>query len=222
MPFIEERAQPDWIATADPRLAELPLRPLGSAAAHPSPARRKWTIAVLASIAVHVAVAAFVLTRQDGDLAQIAGAENSGILMQGNAPEDQIRQGDMVELDPATQVTIVPLSSAKPVETVEATAVEPVETIEAGDATVAEAAVTETLEQVTEQTLAEARPDTVVPVVQEAAAQPVEAHPAPTTASEILPEILAVDTPEIVDENTVQPLSPTPPTETIAVLASIA
>ncbi|MCA0278262.1 MAG: TonB family protein [Proteobacteria bacterium] len=143
---------------------------------------RKWLAAILASCVFHAAVAMFFMTRGDEDQVLIEGSADAGITLLGNASEDQSAAGDKSEIDPntITNVTMITMLDAKPVETVEAQAVPELTPAEAVETAAQATPVTETIQPVTDQ-----------PV------QPMTTDP--------LPEILATDKIESVeDDNIVQ------------------
>lgn len=189
--FAREPERPGWIAPENAALAAAPAAPLAAPSLKP-PLSRKWLTAIAASLALHVAMAAFFLLHGPEEGVQIAGGEEAGVLLLGNASHDDRSAGEMA-LDDATQVTIVPIQNARPVETVDAEAVQPVETAETAEPAdqVAEAVTTERLEPVQEQPVAEVVPE----------------EPTPIAPTDTLPEILATDTPELVeDDNVVAPV----------------
>lgn len=143
---------------------------------------RKWLAAILASCVFHAAVAMFFMTRGDEDQVLIEGSANAGITLLGNASEDQSAAGDQSEIDPntITNVTMVTMLDAKPVETVEAQAVPEFTPAEAVETAAQETPVAETI-------------------------QPVADQPVQPTTTDPLPEILATDKIEPVeDDNIVQ------------------
>ncbi|WP_378950510.1 TonB family protein [Mesorhizobium sp. ANAO-SY3R2] len=143
---------------------------------------RKWLAAVMASCALHAAVAMFFIMRSNDEQVLIEGSANAGITLLGNAAEDQSAAVDLSEFDPSTvtNVTMVTMLDAKPVETIEAQAVAQPETIEAVEVVAVETPVTETIQPISDQPI-----------------QPAVTSP--------LPEILATDTLEPVeDDNIVQ------------------
>ncbi len=210
--FLREPARPDWIRSSDPELLPLLISPLAEA----TPARRAlsrgWKAALAASLAVHLAAAAFLLLRDEDEGVLIAGSQAAGVAMYGNAAADDSMAGETE----ATSVTIVPLTLAKPVLTVAATEVaevepaevEPAEVIEA----VAETVVAETVEAV--KPVEELAPAAPTPPVsarpEQSPTKTVEPAPATEAAlSDVVPEILAVDTPETTaEEDTVAPVRP--------------
>ncbi|MEO5322616.1 TonB family protein [Mesorhizobium sp. CC13] len=174
-----DTAHRTYIADASPLLTVPASEPL---AAKPAPAKarsRKWLTAVLASVALHSAVAMFFMTRNDSEQILIEGSADAGITLLGNAAEDQSTAGDPSEIDSrtVTNVTIVTMLDAKPVETTEAEAqpdIPPVKPVQ--------------------------------PVAQETPAetiQPVTSQPGVPAATEPLPEILATDRVAPVEEDDV-------------------
>lgn len=142
-------------------------------ATRPTVRRRKWKAAMTASCLLHLATAAFLLA-ENHEAVMIAGAEQSGVMLLGNAPEDQSAAGMPSEL-PAAQVTLVTLLEPKPVQKVAAAAVPVAEAAEPVETEVAEA--------------------TTADVVEHAAAEPVSAEPSPAAANPA-PEILTALQPD--------------------------
>lgn len=171
-----------YLADQNPILAVAASAPLAPKSPAAKARSRKWLAAVMASCAVHVAVAMFFIARGDSEQVLIAGSAEAGITLLGNAAEDQSAAGDISDFDPTTvtNVTMVTMLDAKPVETIEASAVTEPEVLEAVETESVETPVTETVQPATDQ-----------PV------QPAVTDP--------LPEILATDLLEPVeDENIVQ------------------
>lgn len=205
--FLREPARPDWIRNPDPDLLPLPIAPLAETAAPRAPLSRGWKAAIAASVAFHIAVAAFFLVRGEDEGVLIAGSQAAGVAMFGNAAADDSMAGETE----ATNVTIVPLTMAKPVETVAATEVaeaEPVGTVEPAETVTAETTEAirpvEELSQAAPAQTAEVRPEQAPALNAEQPAPAAEAAP-----SDIVPGILAVDTPEVVaEEEAVAPVRP--------------
>ncbi len=114
-----------------------------------SPAR-KWPITVSVSCLLHAAVGMALLAAPAAwyaspvDQAEIAGSEQAGLMVTGNADSDQMSAGDV------TQITLVPMVDAKPIETVEAEPVQPDSAVQAVEHVTAEAPTAETVEPVTD------------------------------------------------------------------------
>lgn len=185
-------------------------RPAGEPlqAARPAgPARRQaWKAAVLVSCLLHAAVALAFLTGVT-DSVEIAGANQAGVMMLGNAPDDQSAAGDGIE---ATNVTLVTMLHPKPVTTVNAEAVaetdtlQPVEdTMDAVQETTPLKAVEPELERVAEA-VEPAAPPSPGEVV-ESVAEIAPAEPAP--------DVLAAQAPEPAQE--VAPRHVESPAETV-------
>lgn len=179
-----------YIADVSPLLsvrASEPLAPKAMAKAR----KRKWLAAVMASCALHAAVAMFFVTRANDEQVLIEGSADAGITLLGNAPEDQSAAGEISELAPVN-VTMITMLDAKPVETIEARTVTEPETIQAVDTAPVETPAAETI-------------------------QPVAEQPVQPAVTDPLPEILAVDRLEPVeDDNIVQKpaeLAPAEPVE---------
>lgn len=181
----------NYIVDASGELTTIPAEPLGGTRTRQP--RRKWKAAVVFSLVLHAAAAmAFLATADEPVL--IEGADQSGIMLLGNAPEDQSAAGDMTDAPPeAAEVTLVTMLVPKPVETVEAQPVAATETTQTVETIEAEAAATATLEPVRETPDRPASaPDRVDPVPDE-----------PATAVNPVPEILTVDQ-AVEDDNFVQ------------------
>lgn len=204
--FLREPPRPVWIESDSPDLAPLPIAPLAETASARPARSRKWLAMLLASIALHAAAATFFLLRGPDEGVLIAGAQDAGVAMYGNAAADMLMEGE----EQATNVSIVTMTTATPVETVDAAKVEPVEAIQpvAEEATVVE-----------EVAAAEPVNDTTMPAPPELA--PVET--VTVAPSAVQQQVLAVDTAEIVpDEEAVAPFVPqaaavAPPDEVVEV-----
>ena len=182
-----------YIADASGELTTIPAEPLGGTRIRQP--RRKWKAAVVFSLVLHAAAAmAFLATGDEPVL--IEGADQAGVMLLGNAPEDQSSAGDITEAPPeAAKVTLVTMLAPKPVETVEAQPVAATETAQPVETTKAEAAAAATQEPVRETPdRPTSVPDRVDPVPDEAAM---------ATAINPLPEILTVDQ-AVEDDNSVQ------------------
>src|SRR4051812_32394265 len=183
-----DRARHSFVADNDDTL---PL-PAGEPLAVPArlaARRQSGTIAaIVLSCAFHACVALFFLTRAS-DAVLLAGSDNAGITILGDAPDDQASAGDLSQLEPATQVTLISTLEAKPVEAVDAVAVTEADSAEIVEPVPADAAMVETIEPV-EATATRAE-----------AAQPVAEDPAPVAVAEPLSEILAAETlqPDAID-----------------------
>lgn len=174
-----DTADRTYIADASPLLSVQASEPLAPKPMMAKARKRKWLAAVMASCALHAAIAMFFISGGNEEQILIEGSADAGITLLGNAPEDQSAAGEISELDPV-EVTMITMLDAKPVETIEARAVAEPETIEAVQTAAIETPVAETIRPVVDQ-----------PV------QPAVTSP--------LPEILATDRLEPVeDDNIVQ------------------
>jgi protein TonB len=163
--------------------------------AHSAKHAKKWPIAVVASCVLHAAAAMVLLTAPQwwsspDDPTQIEGADQTGMMVAGNADADQAMAGDV------TQVTLVPMVNAKPVEIVEAKAVMTDEAAQPVEQTAEQAPSTEVLEPVTDSIPARSEIERVQP---EPTDPPVAITPAP--------EILAAASPQPDSDNVVQQAS---------------
>jgi protein TonB len=183
------------IVGIDPELASPQDESQTTAPTRPAVDARKWPIAVVASCVLHAAVAMVLLSaplawRTPEDPTQVEGADQAGMMLAGNANEDQAMAGDV------TKVTLVPMVEPKPIKTVEAQPVTAEESVQPVEQTTAEAPVAETLEPVTET------PQTPT------AAEKVQPEPSDQVAPENPePEILAAapELPDSVDNFVQQP-----------------
>lgn len=214
-----EAPEGPYVLTADASL-DKPAERLDVARTPPSAQRHKWPGAtIVASVAFHAAVALCFMTVKD-DGVKIAGADNAGIAMLGNAAENQQAAGD-ADADglPVTNVTLVTMLDAKPDEAVEAQ-----QLIEAEPETPAEAvsATPVPVEQAPEQS------EPLVHTLAVAESGLVEAAPEEALAPSPAPQILAVE-PVAADvkEDAVQqasavaPPEPVKPIEPVAKLAEV-
>jgi protein TonB len=132
------------------------------------------------------------------DTARIAGGEQSGVVILGNADQDQLRSGDASEPN-VTHVSLISVSKARPVETatvapaVVVEAVEPVKAVEAVQPGEAIAPMEE----------AAAELETTATVAQAVTSDPVLATPPPNDVPPVLAtdEATTVATPKAVTAN---------------------
>ncbi|TGQ69384.1 TonB family protein [Mesorhizobium sp. M00.F.Ca.ET.186.01.1.1] len=130
------------IADASGELTAIPAEPLGVTRTREP--RHKWKAAVIFSCLLHAAAALAFLAIGD-EAVQIEGADQDGIMLLGNAPEDQSAAGDVAEAAPeSTKVTLVTMLDAKPVETLDAQPVTAMETTRPADIVGAQASATTT------------------------------------------------------------------------------
>ena len=185
---LRDMTEQSTIADIDSEPLPPPSEPLGGAFARSTKSAQKWPIAVVASCILHAAVAMVLLAAPQGwhspdDPTQIEGADQAGMMLVGNANDDQAMAGD------ATNVTLVPIVDAKPVETIEAQPVTVDEAVQPVEQAAVQAPAVETLEPVTDPA---PPPETAERVQPE--------KPEPTAAPEPAPEILAV-TPQQPDDS---------------------
>ncbi|RJT32829.1 TonB family protein [Mesorhizobium waimense] len=192
---LRDTPEKNYIADTSGELTSTPAEPLGVTRTRQP--RHKWKAAVVFSCILHAAAAMSLLATGDEPVL-IEGADQSGIMLLGNAPEDQSAAGDMTQAPPeATKVTLVTMLDPKPVQTVEAQPIAATETTQPVEATEAETPGTATLEPLRE---APDRPASIPDRV-----DPVPDEPATAAIVNPLPEILAVDQLQPVeDDNTVQ------------------
>jgi len=195
--FHPEPIRPDWIETADPALAALPVAPLAEPAPAAPKLSRKWMATILASIALHTAIAAWFMMGGFDDEVLVEGGEQVTVVQLGNSDADDVASGAEAITD-ATQVTLIPVTDAKPVETIEAQDVAVAETVTPVETETVEPVVEEQAKPVEEQ-VAQPTPTETLPEVEPQALVP--------TQPDIVPEILATDVPELVEDvETVAPV----------------
>lgn len=179
--------KPDWIYARDTTLAELPAAPLAAPAAASTRLSRKWVATIMASIVLHVAVAAWFLAGGLDNDVLVEGGQELTTVQLGDGDIDAAMSGAAADFE-ATSVTIIPITAPKAVEVSEAV---PVETVEAVQPT-----IVETVEPVAE---AAVQPEMAAAAVETDAAQPAQ-----TTD---IPQVLATDEPDVVEYvETVQPV----------------
>jgi len=173
----------------------------------------KWRLALAASCLLHATAALFIMTTHN-EAMLIEGTELSGVAFHGNAPEDQLSKGEIAGTSDATvDVTIITMLEARPLDTVVAEVMpaeenaEPIKVVEVGTTAVhpvktaaARSVKTDNAEPV------DGAVATVAAVVSADRAESVEttAQP-PASSAEPVPEILATDRLETIeDDNLVQ------------------
>lgn len=196
-PGVRDKPEPASLTGTTAELVPVALEPLDPSRTTPNARNRKWKASLIASCVFHAAVAfAFIAT--GGHEILIEGGEEAGLMLLGNAPEDQSAAGDTATEADTTQVTIIPVVDAKPVETVEARPVETVDAVEPVDEITPEITVHETVEPVVETaTEAVATPDEVEPVIEE---------PMQMALATAMPEVLTATT--VTPENTENVVAP--------------
>ncbi|MEP9373446.1 TonB family protein [Mesorhizobium sp. KR1-2] len=192
-----ENPEPQYELTADPALDYRPAEPLDIAPTMPKAQRSRWSGAtIVASIAFHAAASlCFMAIKDDGVL--IAGADNAGIAMFGNAAENLRAAGDSADDGtPVTNVTLVTMPDPTQVQNVEAQTAAEAPSIRPVDAPAVETAVNE-MPAPTEQATERPKPPAAEPYRSEAAAE--EVLPAEPAAP-----ILAAEAAEPVEEAAVK------------------
>lgn len=215
-----------YLADQSPILAVAASVPLAPKAPVAKARNRKFLAAVMASCALHAAVAMFFITRSDSEQVLIAGSAEAGITLLGNASEDQSAAGDISDFDPntVTNVTMVTMLDAKPVETIEARAVAEPEVIEAVETEAVETPVTETVQPVTDQPVQPAVTDPLPEVLATDMVEPVEDDnivQKPVEVAKVEPvdtEVEVAPTPvpdKVVAEAAPEPVEPEPKPEPV-------
>ncbi|PTM93520.1 TonB family protein [Mycoplana dimorpha] len=188
------------LTPASATLGTAPGEPLDSRT-RPAEQRRKWKAALVASCLLHLATAAFLLA-ETHDAVMIAGSEQAGVMLLGNAPNDQSAAGASSEM-PAVRITLVSMLEPKPVQTVTAASVPAAEAAEPVEAEVAEAAVTVETPVAPPAEAVAVEPEPVTPVVERAAAESIKEVPYGAAANPA-PEILTALQP--IEDETAVPL----------------
>ena len=181
--------------------AELPAavaEPLDAARTRPAERRRRWKATLAASCLLHLAAAAFLLAA-NRELVMIEGSGEAGLMLLGNAPEDQSAAGDALDLPDVTQVTLVTMLDPKPVETVAATSVPVTEAVQPDRTEVAEAAVPVAMPVEPATAAPQAEPEMATPVVEATAPEPTAEVPV-AAANDPAPEILTARTLQPVED----------------------
>lgn len=230
-PIVPEADRHLDLTDASPALETGATVPLAAPTAAARTAPRKWSAAVVGSVAFHAAVALFFVGL-GAQQVLIAGSEDAGVVIEGNASDDQLAEGEL-STDQATNVTLIEMmtASAVPIETEAVAVEEPVPTLQSvRPDTVAETLPPERVEPVRSEPVRSVAADRPEPLPEASAVQaapatparpaepvaperPTEvaaaAEPAPTVAAQSSPEVLAVDRAEpATDDNVVPPAQP--------------
>lgn len=201
-----------YIADVSPLLSVRASEPLAPKTAMAEARKRKWLAAIMASCALHAAVAMFFVTRANDEQVLIEGNADAGITLLGNAPEDQSAEGEISELD-AVNVTMITMLDAKPVETIEARTVMEPETIEAVDTAAVETPAAQTIQPVAEQPIQQAVTDPLPEILAVDRLEPVEADnivQKPAELAHAEPVEIEKPAPSAEPEKIVAEVEPTP------------
>lgn len=197
-----ETAQLD---TTRSEVSSRPARPIAGLKARKASLSGKWLSAIALSCILHAGIAGLFLHLRD-EAVKIAGGEQAGIQLAGNAAEDRSAAGNPADPSTVTNVTMVTMLGAKPVEA------EPVETAAPvttqAPAKVSAVAVTERLQPVRETPTAAVEAPERLP---DAPAKPLEPVP-PTEAS---PATAAVQELAVTRNAEAGPSTAAPPAENI-------
>lgn len=207
--------QPDeriYIADTKAELSAKPSEPLDTKGPAPENSA-KWKIALACSLLLHAAVAWAFLSGFIDDHILIEGSDQAGVLLLGNAPQDQASSGAPANEPDTLQVTLVPMLQPKPVESIEALPVQPGETVQPVEEVAPEAAVTETVAPVSEAPAETAPAETLTPT-------PVDPKPEILSAESVSPDEDNTVQPPVADQPTkaedVPAAKPAPASETVA------
>lgn len=129
---FSEPSLPEFLSDNDPGLPTAARSPsIAPRAEMPSFGKRERA-AIAVSAVCHAALLVFFLNFAQ-DAARIAGGEQAGVLMLGNADQDQLRSGDASEPN-VTHVSLIPVSKARPVMTAAVASTRAVEALAPTDA----------------------------------------------------------------------------------------
>ncbi|KQZ13820.1 hypothetical protein ASD44_06855 [Mesorhizobium sp. Root554] len=195
-PGMRDAGERIYIADTKAELSTKPSEPLHAAQGRTLESSAKWKIAITCSLLLHAAVAwAFLSGFFDNDIL-IEGSDQAGVLLLGNAPQDQASTGAPANEPDTLQVTLVPMVQPKPVDSIEALPVEVAETAQPVEDVATEAPVTE-----------------AVAPVSETPSEPAPAETLTPTPADPKPEVLSADSVSPDEDNTVQPPVAEPPTK---------
>lgn len=209
---VRDRVDEATLNGTSAELAPAAVEPLDPARTEPAGQKRKWKGALAASLVFHATIALAFVTGATNDIL-IEGGEEAGLMLLGNAPEDQVAAGETANDADVTEVTLIPLIEVNPIETVEAHAVvEPVEALEP----VEDATPQETAQDVV-QPVADDVPQVVTDTL-----DPVPEPPAEVAAATPVPQVLTATTvtPEATDD-TIPPVAETVEPETPDVVEAV-
>lgn len=162
---------------------------------------RKWSVAIFVSCTIHAAAAMALLSaplawKTSDDTIQIEGADQTGMMLVGNANEDQAMAGEI------TKVTLVSQAEPKPIKPVDAEPVPTEEHVQPVDKTAAQLPVSETVEPVPPILASIEQPATANIVIQQTnldtAVEPIAKAATTSTATET-PIEESIETPQLVD-----------------------
>ncbi|MDR7032813.1 TonB family protein [Mesorhizobium sp. BE184] len=187
-PGMRDAGERIYIADTKADLSTKPSEPLHAAQGRTVESSAKWKIAIACSLLLHAAVAwAFLSGFFDNDIL-IEGSDQAGVLLLGNAPQDQASTSAPANEPDTLQVTLVPMVQPKPVDSIEALPVEVAETVQPVEDVAAEVPVAET-----------------VAAVEEAPAAAVPAETIEPMPTDPRPQILSAETVSPLEDNVVQP-----------------
>lgn len=218
---VDEAAEAGYLAGDNPSLEAAGTEPLTSGRARQPEQKRRWSVAIVASVLFHLAVAATLLAMPSTEPELLEGIKLAESVQLGDAPDDQRSSGEQrpAELD-STNVTLVTMLAPKPVQTVTAETVEPTETLQPAQEHVAQADVSDPIQPVEEASTQPAPAEHVEPSNDQpmpTAEQPADPLPEILTADALKPEPDEVVVPkpaetkaEAVQEEVVQSPAPEP------------
>lgn len=163
------------IESADPQFSTLPIEPLAAMPTARRTLTRAWLATIIASIALHLAVAAWFMLSPSSDDVLVAGGEEIAAVQLGEADADSAMAGDLSAAE-AASVVFVEMIVPTPAEQDAPVAAPPIE-------------MPEPIKPVDLVAPLRLAPPPDFPAIQ----------PAEPPAPEAPPEILATDVPEPVD-----------------------
>ena len=149
--------------------------------------KNRGRTAIAISAAFHAALLLFFVHFVQ-DAARIAGGEQAGAVLLGNADQNQLRSGEASEPN-VTHVALISVSKARPVETAAAAPVAAVEALEPAEP----AEAVQSSQVITPMEEASTQPETIA----EASAVPADAVPSAPSPNDV-PSVLATDAATVV------------------------
>lgn len=187
-PGLRDAGERIYIADTKAELSAKPSEPLHAAQGRTFESSGKWKIAIACSLLLHAVVAWAFFSGFVDDHILIEGSDQAGVLLLGNAAQDQASTGAPANEPDTLQVTLVPMVQPKPVESIEALPVEDAETVQPAEDAATEAPVAEAIAPVSETPSEPAPAETLTPT-------PVDPKPEVLSAESVSPD----------EDNTVQP-----------------
>lgn len=212
-PGLRDAGERIYIADTKAELSAKPSEPLHAAQGRTFESSGKWKIAIACSLLLHAVVAWAFFSGFVDDHILIEGSDQAGVLLLGNAAQDQASTGAPANEPDTLQVTLVPMVQPKPVESIEALPVEDAETLQPAEDAATEAPVAEAIAPVSETPSEPAPAETLTPT-------PVDPKPEVLSAESVSPDEDNTVQPPVTEQPTkaedVPAAKPAPASETVA------